>query len=64
MSFKGRYRRCRYLPGLMAAAMVDWASLTRFMTLSSSLAAACAVSSGGFTMALLEWLILQEQTRR
>lgn len=40
--------------GSMAAAMVDWASLTLFITLSSSLAAACGVSSGGFTMALLE----------
>jgi hypothetical protein len=43
--------------------MVDWASLTRFITLSSSLAAAWAVSSGGFTMALLEWLILEGKGR-
>lgn len=42
--------------GSMAAAMVDWASLTLFITLSSSLAAACGVNSGGFTIALLEWL--------
>lgn len=48
------------LPGSMAAAIVDWASLTRFITLSSSLAAACGVSSGGFTMALLEWLTLKD----
>lgn len=42
----------------MAAAMLDWASLTRFITSSSSLAAAWGVISGGLTMALLEWLIL------
>lgn len=47
------------VPGSIAAAIVDWASLTRFMTLSSSLAAACGVISGGLTMALLEWLILK-----
>lgn len=40
--------------GSIAAAMVDCASLTLFITLSSSLAAACGVISGGFTMALLE----------
>lgn len=44
--------------------MVDWASLTLFITLSSSLAAACGVSSGGFTMALLEWLTLKEKTMK
>lgn len=47
------------IPGSMAAAMVDWASLTLFITLSSSLAAACGVISGGLTIALLEWLILK-----
>lgn len=47
------------VPGSIAAAIVDWASLTLFITLSSSLAAACGVSSGGLTMALLEWLILK-----
>lgn len=49
-------------PGSIAAAMVDCASLTFFITSSSSLAAACGVSSGGFTMALLEWLILKMGT--
>lgn len=44
----------RVAPGSMAAAMVDWASRTLLITLSSSLAAACGVISGGFTMALLE----------
>lgn len=48
------------VPGSIAAAMVDWASLTLFITISSSLAAACGVSSGGFTMALLEWLTLKD----
>lgn len=51
------------IPGSMAAAMVDWASLTLFITLSSSLAAACGVISGGLTMALLEWLILKHTFR-
>lgn len=48
-------------PGSMAAAMVDWASLTLFITFSNSLAAACGVSSGGFTMALLEWFTLKDK---
>lgn len=42
------------VPGSIAAAMVDWASRTLLITLSSSLAAACGVISGGFTMALFE----------
>lgn len=48
------------VPGSIAAAIVHWASLTLFITLSSSLAAACGVSSGGFTIALLEWFTLKE----
>lgn len=42
------------LPGSIAADIKDWASLTLFITSSSSLAAACGVISGGFTIALLE----------
>lgn len=54
MAKNPRVENVHVVPGSIAAAIVDWASLTLFITLSSSLAAACGVSSGGFTMALLE----------
>lgn len=52
------YNNAMALPGSIAAEINDWASRTRFITSSNSLAAAWGVISGGFTIALLEWFIL------
>ena len=52
------------IPGSIAACMSAWASLTCFIVSASSRCAASAVLAGGFTMALLEWLILSGKMSR